>query len=163
EEPLEKAMKELTRGTQPGDVERILVLITDGQVGNEDRILRKLGALVRGVRIFTLGIDRAVNAAFLRRLADLGGGSSEVVESEQRLDEVMDQVHRHIGTPVLTGLALQVAGLDVITSSITPSRLPDLFSGTPLLISGRYRGPAQGAIRLTARDGASESWSTEVQ
>src|SRR5262249_6526047 len=130
---------------------------------NEDQILRKLGGLASGVRIFTLGIDRAVNAAFLRRLADLGGGASELVESEQRLDEVMDQVHRHIGTAVLTGLRLQRTGLDLASAPVVRGRLPDLFSGAPLLISGRYRGPSQGSIRLAARDGKGESWSTEVR
>src|SRR2546422_7760728 len=33
--------------------ERILVLITDGQVGNEDQILRLLGKRLGGLRIFT--------------------------------------------------------------------------------------------------------------
>ena len=49
----------------------ILVLVTDGQVGNEDQILQTLGAAASGIRVFTLGIDRAVNEAFLRRLAEL--------------------------------------------------------------------------------------------
>ena len=149
--PLDQAVRELTRSAPSSDVDRILVLITDGQVGNEDGILKKLAAKVQGVRIFTLGIDRAVNAAFLRRLADLGGGHSEVVESEERLDAVMDQVHRHIGTPVLTALSIQPAGLELVGSSLVPARLPDLFAGAPLLISGRYRGAAQGAVRLVAQ------------
>ena len=92
------SVQELIRASgEPGTfvpgtgIDRILVLITDGQVGNEDAILKRLGKRAQGIRIFTLGIDRAVNAAFLRRLADIGGGSSEVVESEERLDEVMDQ------------------------------------------------------------------------
>ena len=72
--------------------DRVLVLVTDGQVGNEDQILRALKRNGRGIRTFALGIDRAVNEAFLRRLADLGGhqGGFEVVESEERLDEVME-------------------------------------------------------------------------
>jgi hypothetical protein len=139
------------------------VLVTDGQVGNEDQILKHLGQRVKGLRIFTLGIDRAVNAAFLRRLADLGGGRSEVVESEDRLDEVMDMLHRHIGTPVLTELRLEPAGLKFLPDSVVPGRLPDLFAGTPLLISGRYRGDADGAIALQARDAAGQMWSVEVR
>src|SRR5437016_1854138 len=79
--------------------DRVLVLITDGQVGNEDQILRTLGERLKGIRVFTLGIDRAVNEAFLRRLAEQGRGSCELVESEDRLDEVMTAVHRRIGTP----------------------------------------------------------------
>jgi Ca-activated chloride channel family protein len=160
--PLEKAVQELTRSGPAAGGERVLVLITDGQVGNEDAVLRQLAGRAAGVRIFTLGIDRAVNAAFLRRLADLGGGASEVVESEERLDAVMDQVHRSIGTPVLTGLSLSPAGLGVVASSLTPGRLPDLFAGAPLLIAGRYRGAASGAVRLHAQDAAGAGWSAEV-
>ena len=61
----------------------ILVLVTDGQVGNEDQILQALAPRLAGIRVFTLGIDRAVNEAFLRRLAELGRGACELVESER--------------------------------------------------------------------------------
>ena len=56
------------------DRERVIVLVTDGQVGNEDHILRELAPRLRNVRMFTLGIDQAVNAAFLRRLAARAAG-----------------------------------------------------------------------------------------
>jgi Ca-activated chloride channel family protein len=160
-QPLEQAVAELTRPTH-GGAERVLVLITDGQVGNEDQVLRRLGRRAREVRIFTLGVDRAVNAAFLRRLADLGGGASEVVESEERLDEVMDHVHRHLGTPVLTGLRLELAGLRFLPETLVPGRLPDLFEGAPLLIAGRYRGPHEGALAVRAVDATGRPWSAEV-
>jgi Ca-activated chloride channel family protein len=161
-EPLNRAVNELSGDSGTGR-ERILVLVTDGQVGNEDQILRRLGSRVKGLRIFTLGIDQAVNAGFLRRLADLGGGRSEIVESEDRLDEVMDSIHRHIGTPVLTGLRLERAGLKFLPESVVPGRSPDLFDGTPLLISGRYRGDADGAIALQACDAAGKMWLTEIR
>ncbi len=111
-----------------------------------------------GLRVFTLGIDRAVNEAFLKRLADLGGGGYTLVESEEQLDEVMDQVHRHIATPVLTGLRLEPAGLAFVPGSIVPARLPDLFAGTPVVVTGRYRGPA-GGLALQAREAAGGLWS----
>ncbi len=165
-QPLAQAVTVLTqslnRTARAAEAERVLVLITDGQVGNEDQMLRQLGSLIKGVRVFTLGIDQAVNAAFLRRLADLGGGASEVVESEERLDEVMDQVHRHVGTPVLTRLRLEPAGLTIRSETVVPGRLPDLFAGAPLLIAGRYRGQASGAIAVRALDATGQPWSTEV-
>jgi hypothetical protein len=161
--PLDQAVTRLTEAAEGHAArERLLVLVTDGQVGNEDQILRRQGPRVKGLRIFTLGIDRAVNAAFLKRLADLTGGLSELVESEDRLDEVMAQVHRHIGTPVLTGLRLEPAGLAFVPGSLVPGRLPDLFAGTPLFVLGRYRGRPAGAIALQARDAAGHLWSGEV-
>ena len=141
-QPLDLGVRQLTGGG--GERERILVLITDGQVGNEDQILRSLASRVRNLRIFTLGIDQAVNEGFLRRLATLGGGMSDIVESEDRLDEVMDNIHRRIGTPVLTGLRLEPAGLRFDPETVVPARMPDLFAGVPLCILGRYRGAATG-------------------
>ena len=120
------------------------MLVTDGQVGNEDQILQTLAPRLAGIRVFTLGIDRAVNEAFLRRLAELGRGVCELVESEDRLDEVMAAIHRQIGTPLLTGLALEPEGFAIEPDSLVPERLPDLFSGAPLLVLGRFRGHARG-------------------
>jgi Ca-activated chloride channel family protein len=159
-QPLDRAVRELAGGDRERD--RVLVLVTDGQVGNEDQILRSLGNRVQHLRIFTLGIDRAVNEGFLRRLAALGGGACELVESEDRLDEVMERLHRRIGTPVLTGLHLEPAGLALERTSLVPGRLPDLFAGAPLLLLGRYRGAARGDIVLQARDAAGRPWTATV-
>jgi Ca-activated chloride channel family protein len=159
--PLDQAVRCLVKCDRQH--ERVLVLVTDGQVGNEDQILRTLGVGTKEIRIFTLGIDQAVNAAFLKRLAAQGGGACELVESEDRLDQVMDKVHRRIGSPVLTDVRLEPAGLEVFTPSLVPARLPDLFAGTPLVIQGRYRGAARGAITVHARDAAGRPWTETVR
>src|SRR5262249_1751248 len=53
-QPLERAVQQLASSQcQPSaERDRILVLVTDGQVGNEDQILRKLSGHVAGLRIF---------------------------------------------------------------------------------------------------------------
>jgi len=151
-DPLRRAATMLAGGHD--DRERVVVLVTDGQVGNEDHILRELVPLLRSVRMFTLGIDQAVNAAFLRRLAAAGGGLCELVESEDRLDAVMAKVHRRIGTPIATELVLRGAGLDLEVSSVAPNKLPDIYAGAPVTILGRYRGSA-GASATIEIDGTS--------
>jgi Ca-activated chloride channel family protein len=100
--------------------------------------------------MFTLGIDRSVNAAFLRRLAGAGGGLCELVESEDRLDLVMDKVHRRIGTPIATELHVASRDLDLDRTWIAPTKLPDVYAGAPVTIFGRYRGraPANATIDL---------------
>ena len=74
----------------------ILLFVTDGQVGNEDQLLRQVQQHARHCRIFAVGIDRAVNAPLLERLAGYGGGHCDLVESEDRLDEVLRAVHRRL-------------------------------------------------------------------
>ncbi len=144
--PLEAAARLLAGAV---DRDRVLVLVTDGQVGNEDEILRRLTPRLGDIRVFTLGIDQAVNAAFLRRLASAGGGSCELVESEDRLDEVMAKVHRRVATPVLVELSISGEGLDPTT--LAPRRLPAVFAGAPLVARVRWRGRPQPGTTLELR------------
>jgi Ca-activated chloride channel family protein len=152
EQPLSLAVKTLAGGHD--DRERVIVLVTDGQVGNEDQILRQVAPNLKGARVFALGIDQAVNGAFLRRLAGAGGGLCELVESEDRLDVVMGKVHRRIGTPVATELRVDAHGIDVVWSHVAPAKLPDVYAGAPVVVLGRYRGTAAADASLTV-DGTS--------
>ncbi|HMF38547.1 MAG TPA: VWA domain-containing protein, partial [Isosphaeraceae bacterium] len=171
-EPLLRAANRLT-GKKAGHENRpareqqgrdaILVLVTDGQVGNEDQILRTLAPKLGGIRVFTLGIDRAVNEAFLRRLAELGHGRCELVESEDRLDEVMEAIHRQIGTPLLTDLALDPEGFTIEPDSLVPERLPDLFAGAPALVLGRFQGQPASRLAVQARDAAGLDWCQAIE
>ncbi|MGN6106810.1 MAG: VIT domain-containing protein [Kofleriaceae bacterium] len=145
-EPLRHAADMLAGGHD--DRERVIVLVTDGQVGNEDPILRELAPSLRKIRMFTLGVDRAVNAAFLRRLAAAGGGLCELVESEDRLDAVMSKVHRRIGAPVATELSVRAVGLEIDQAEISPSKLPDVYAGAPVSILGRYRKRAAAGAAI---------------
>jgi Ca-activated chloride channel homolog len=144
--PLTRALSALGGGT--ADRERVVVLVTDGQVGNEDDVLRQVAPELRNIRMFTLGIDQAVNAGFLRRLAAAGGGLCELIESEDRLDAVMAKVHRRIGTPIATELALRASGLDIDRATLAPAKLPDVYAGAPVVILGRYRGAAPAGATI---------------
>lgn len=147
-EPLAEAMRAF--GSTYDDRERVIVLVTDGQVGNEDHLVRSATAGLKNIRMFTLGIDQAVNGAFLKRLASAGGGLCELVESEDRLDQVMAKVHRRIGVPVATELAIRGSALELSRTTITPAKLPDVYAGAPVVIFGRYGGsaPSDATIAL---------------
>ncbi len=138
--------------------DRVLVLVTDGQVGNEDQILAQSAKSIHGVRVHTVGIDQAVNAGFLGRLAAAGRGRCELVESEDRLDAAMERIHRRIGSPLITGLTLTSVGLSIVDDTVAPSRIPDLFPGAPLVLAGRFRGGGPGALTLTGLTADGGQW-----
>ncbi|NUW31360.1 VWA domain-containing protein [Nonomuraea sp. SMC257] len=139
--------------------ERVLVLVTDGQVGNEDQILEQAGGALSAMRVHAVGIDRAVNAGFLGRLAGLGAGRCELVESEDRLDAAMEQIHRRIGAPLVTDLALK--GLDTEPGTVT--HLGSIFPGVPLRAYGRLRRVEPGGATVTVRGlAAGEPWERQV-
>ncbi|MGR6921651.1 VIT domain-containing protein [[Actinomadura] parvosata] len=146
-EPLRQATA-LLGGAEAGR-ERVVVLVTDGQVGNEDQILEQAGGALSAMRVHTVGIDRAVNAGFLGRLAGLGAGRCELVESEDRLDAAMDAIHRRIGAPLVTDLSLK--DLDVEPGTVT--HLGSIFPGVPLRAYGRYREGSSVTVRGTAAGG----------
>jgi Ca-activated chloride channel family protein len=159
--PLQEAARLL--GENNGSRDRVLVLVTDGQVGNEDQLLAGLATPLAGVRIHTVGIDQAVNAGFLGRLAGLGGGRCELVESEDRLDEALDRIHLRIGTPLLTNLTLTADGLTLLDETISPARMPNAFAGVPLVLRGRYRGTPQNALaHLHGLTPAGEPWQVTI-
>ncbi|YCK40563.1 VIT domain-containing protein [Actinomadura sp. ATCC 39365] len=152
-EPLRRAIALLGA---PGGRERVVVLVTDGQVGNEDQILEQAGGALSAMRVHTVGIDRAVNAGFLGRLAGLGAGRCELVESEDRLDAAMEQIHRRIGAPLVTDLSLK--GLETEPGTVT--HLGSIFPGVPLRVYGRCR---EGAEAVTVRGTSAEGpWEERV-
>ena len=139
--------------------DRFVVLVTDGQVGDEDHVLRTLAAKLAGTRLFIVGIDTAVNEGLLGRLATQSGGLAEFVESEERLDAVMDRIRTRIAAPLVTGLTLSGAGIELIPESVVPAPLPDLVAGLPLIVHGRYRGLTPGAeIHITGRLADGGAW-----
>ncbi|WP_431909394.1 VIT domain-containing protein [Nonomuraea jabiensis] len=138
--------------------ERVVVLVTDGQVGNEDQILEQAGGALSAMRVHTVGIDRAVNAGFLGRLAGLGAGRCELVESEDRLDAAMEQIHRRIGAPLVTDLSLK--GLEFEPDTVT--HLGSIFPGVPLRVYGRHREGSSLTVRGLAASGPWEEQVTGV-
>jgi Ca-activated chloride channel family protein len=159
--PLATAIATLNDAADPAR-ERVVALLTDGQVGNEDQIVREFGPKLPGLRVFTLGIDRAVNAGFLRKLAIIGGGYTEVVESEDRLDAVLQRIHRRIATPVLTDVKIELPGCQVEPETQTPRRLADLFAGAPLVVQGRFCDTPPKLARIAATDAVGRAWTAEV-
>jgi len=167
-QPLERAVGLFAepRTARDHDRDRIIFLVTDGQVGNEDQVLKVVGARLTGIRVFTLGIDQAVNEGFLRRLAEMGAGGSscELVESEERLDAVMESIHRRVGAPFVTDVRLETAvgGFSVVADAMVPDRPPCLFAGSPLLLLGRYRGRELGPIEVRGKTQGGAEWREAV-
>ncbi|WP_433717613.1 VIT domain-containing protein [Actinoplanes sp. CA-051413] len=140
-----------------GSRERVLVLVTDGQVGNEDQILAEITGLIGTTRVHTVGIDRAVNVGFLGRLAALGAGRCELVESEDRLDEAMAQIHRRIAAPVLTDVTVTATDF-----SVEPAPAQTVFPGVPLVVFGRYTGTADGTLTVRGRTRDDEEFVRQI-
>lgn len=158
-EPLQRALQVLAGSPQR---DRVVVLITDGQVGNEADLLQTLHRDLGNARIFTLGIDQAVNAGFLQRLASSTGGQCELVEHEDRLDEVLQRAQQRIAGAVLRDVTIRFEGLTVEQTSIMPNRVPDLFASGPMSVMGRVKGSLEGAAVVKGTLANGSPWEARL-
>ncbi|HEY2342187.1 MAG TPA: VIT domain-containing protein, partial [Chthoniobacteraceae bacterium] len=132
-----------------------VILITDGQVGNEKEVLRVFGGL-RNVTVYTFGIDTAVNDGFLKSLARQSRGQCWLRTPNDDIPGVVAGLADRLRRPVLTDLRL--AG-DWQTSSET---LPDLHAGEVVSVTLRGRGADAVEIGGKLADGAEHRMRVEI-
>lgn len=109
--------------------EQIIVLITDGHIGYESDVLKLIQEKNKDTRIFTIGIDSAVNYGFLEKIAQLSRGLSSFVNPGSDIEEHMRKIARTIGEPIIEDLEVIGVNCKVLQSTLTPIMMPDLFSG----------------------------------
>jgi len=135
----------------PGDPDRlrVVVLLTDGYLGNEREVFAEVRARLGDARLFALGAGTAVNQYLLTRLVELGRGELEVVALDADPERVARAFEARIGRPYLTDLSLHWEGLAV--ADVYPRRLPDVYADRPVVVHGRYDGGGDGRVVLRGR------------
>lgn len=111
----------------------IVVIITDGEVSDESRILSLVQTEFDKARVFCLGIDSSVNAGLLQRMANLGGGTSTLVPPGAELEKALQSIASEIGVPVLSKIEVELLSdkgqdrpLQLAVESVR-----DVFEGRP--------------------------------
>ena len=128
----------------------VVIFLTDGQptegVTEIDQILANTGASAGGnVRLFPFGVGDDVNTVLLDGLAEQHRGTTAYVRPGEQIDEQVSAFYARVSTPVLTDISFDFG--DVTVGDVYPDPLPDLFAGTQLILTGRYRG--EGPVRIT--------------
>ncbi len=140
----------MTKPQSPGHV-RTIILLTDGDLGNEEQIFSAMRQNLGGARLYTVGIGSAPNVFLASKMAQFGRGTFTHIADVSEVKEEMTRLFESIESPVLTDVKLTFEGVEV--SNVYPDRLPDLFAGHPLLIYGEITNGRVGKIHLTARAG----------
>jgi len=80
-----------------------IILVTDGDVGNDSALIRSCQT---GIRISTIGIGYAAREGLLNRMAETSGGLCTLIPNESDLETELVEMHRKWGQPVWKGLTL---------------------------------------------------------
>jgi len=132
----------------------VVLFLTDGLptegVTEIQQIIANIKATASSnVRLFAFGVGDDVNTVLLDTLAADNRGLTSYVRPQERIDEEVSALFAKIKTPVLTDLELDFGG--ILVEDIYPPVIPDLFSGSQLLLTGQYRHPAgsSGQTKIT--------------
>ncbi|NLH42718.1 MAG: VWA domain-containing protein, partial [Planctomycetes bacterium] len=133
---------------------RLVSFMTDGYIGNETEILGEIHQRLGSARIFSFGVGSSVNRYLLDRMAKLGKGAVAYLGPGDSGAQVVDQFYDSISHPALTDVHIDWGDLDV--TDVYPRRIPDLFVGRPIVVTGRFKGQKATAIRIAGRVGEGE-------
>lgn len=134
----------------------LIVFLTDGDptVGETTpaRIVQNVSAANRaGVRIFAFGVGDELHRGLLEDLAETTRGVAEFVSDQENIEEKVSRLQKKIGTPVLSDLSIDWGKAEV--SAVYPKSPGDLFAGTQLMVTGRYRKAGAFEVVLKGRQG----------
>ena len=136
------------------DRQTIVLFLTDGLptegVTSPKDILDNLQkAAPPNLRIFTFGVGNDVDTFLLDSLSSSYHGASIYVRPGENIEEKVSSLYTKIASPVLTAVKLDFGS--VTTDDLYPATLPDLFAGTQLVVTGRFRDGGTTKVTLTGQ------------
>jgi Ca-activated chloride channel family protein len=124
----------------------IVVLVTDGYIGNEAEVLRAIATDLGDHRVYALGVGSSVNRFLVERAAEIGRGRAVVATLDEDPSVAASRFVSFIDRPVFTDVEVDWGGLEV--SEVYPRRIPDLFADKPLEVRGRFAGGGETTVRV---------------
>ena len=135
---------------EPVDPERvrIVVMLTDGYIGNEAEIIAEIDRRAGDqIRFSAIGIGTSPNRYLIDGVAKHGGGLAEVIELNTDPGPLVAQIAERIHRAQLAKIQIDWNKLSVYETY--PRRIPELWPGRPVIMFGRYAGGGSKEIRLS--------------
>ena len=130
---------------------RFVAFLTDGYIGNETEILGELHRALGPSRVFSFGVGSSPNRYLLDHMAKLGRGAVAYLDVNDRSEYVMAHYFQRITHPALTDVSIDWGGMQA--AEVFPQRLPDLFVGRPVILTGKFRGDGNTTIKVSGKVG----------
>ncbi|XP_031262052.1 von Willebrand factor A domain-containing protein DDB_G0292028-like isoform X1 [Pistacia vera] len=148
--PLKQALKLLSDTTESIP---LIFLITDGTVEDERAICNEMKSYLTSTRaisprICTFGIGSYCNHYFLQMLAQIGRGHYDSAYHPDFVEYRIQRLFSAASSVILADVTLDTSK-HVDSLELFPSHVPDLSSGSPLIVSGRYTGTFPDYVKVS--------------
>lgn len=144
----------------PQDASRLqqFILLTDGQIGNEEELFELLHHRVGTRRLFTIGIGATPNSHVMRKMAEFGRGTFTYIGKIEEVKEKLDALFKKLERPVLSDISLDGTGWSTLEPY--PATIGDLYEGEPIVLAIKAASlPEQATLRGKA---GTASWTLPV-
>jgi Ca-activated chloride channel family protein len=143
----------------PKGVSRSVLLLTDGQVGNEAQVMELVRAHAAGTRFFCVGIGAGPNDHLVRGLARAGGGTAAFIFPGERIEPRVLSLFRQAVSPRVSNLRIEWGG-----AAEQAPLAPTLLLGEAMSAWARApRGAAPATVTVKAEvDGIQQAWQLPV-
>ncbi len=137
----------------PSDPERmrIVLLMTDGYIGNETQILGAVEDKIGNARMFAFGVGSSVNRYLLERMTEIGRGEAQYVRPDEPAEKPVNKFYDRINNPCLTNISIDWGSLEV--RDVYPQRVPDLFDSQPVVLFGRFSESGEETVVIQGKTG----------
>ncbi len=148
----------LNDDAKPGRIRQV-VFITDGSVGNEDHIFSLIKKRLGKNRLFPIGIGSVPNSHLMTKIAEYGRGTFTYIGDISEVSSKMGEFFNRLENPVVTDIKTRWP--DGFIVDTTPSIIPDLYQGEPIVIVAATGETASASVHI---DGMFEGkkWSQTI-
>jgi len=127
---------------------RLVVVLTDGAIGDEAKVLQFLQEHLDEARLFFVGVGAEPNREKVRRLAEFARGTAVFADDPQSFATAVQELFAGISAPLAWDLHVDWGEAEVL--AIDPPRLPDLYTGRPVTVKARVKGELPPTLVLEA-------------
>jgi Ca-activated chloride channel family protein len=126
---------------------RSIVIVTDGYISVEPEVFDLIARTLSDANVFAFGIGSGVNRLLIEGMAHIGRGEAFIVTKPEFAHIAAKRFRKYIDRPLLSNIQIAFENFDAY--DVVPASIPDLMAERPIYIFGKYRGRAQGNIKIT--------------
>ncbi len=152
------ALRQALKSPQDSSRLQQIILLTDGQVGNEEELFELLHQRVGTRRLFTVGIGSTPNSHLMRKAAEFGRGTFTYIGKVDKVEQKLERLFKKLERPVLGDITLDPAGWSGLEHY--PAKIIDLYEGEPIVLA--LKADALPSHAMLGGQAGGHPWSLPV-